>query len=447
MAWPIFEVVMPFRLVSSAFKDGDFIPEEFTAYGKDISPKLSWSGHPVKTVSFALVMEDRDAKSDAIHWVLWNVPATIRSLPKDVGSGPVLADGTSQGRNDFNKVGYSGPRLARVTEHSYLFKLYALDSALNLKAGSNHNELMVQMRSQAGRILAETQLVGRFKPQRDHARVRALDNDKEFVMQSDEIKRRLKEAYNTRPQDVKRFFSGFSLPSAFGAREIREFMNTIGDDAVRRTLEDYLTFANRFRVQFRLRTSPLEFRTLLQPSYGNKFHVKIVDGHLEPGMPAPTVDNDSFVELFGADKLKILEEAQALVDKGQATFTQIDDGPEYSMLKDLESFAYKDDGIAFFIHNAEQRYLGCIFGEKSSKQLLHDMGKTLTEFQKKHFSRPPGGRPPDMAELKKMLAIDKKPISNVEKAAELAEGGDERKVKAQEVKLSKMRAKRRKSKG
>src|SRR5579862_5287560 len=136
---------MAFRLVSNAFTNDDLIPVKFTADGDDVSPRLSWSDPPAKTVSFALVMEDLDAKPKRIHWLLWNIPARTRALPEAVPRDPVLPDGTCQGRNDFNKVGYSGPRLAQVTEHSYEFKLYALDSKLDLKAGSSHAELTAVM--------------------------------------------------------------------------------------------------------------------------------------------------------------------------------------------------------------------------------------------------------------------------------------------------------------
>jgi Raf kinase inhibitor-like YbhB/YbcL family protein len=430
--------MMPFSLVSSAFTNGDLIPVKFTADGDDVSPALSWSDPPPKTDSFALVLKDCNVKEKGIHWILWNLPATTHALPEAIPNVPELRDGSRQGKNDFNKIGFSGPRLARVTEHRYEFTLYALDSKLALKAGSSYAELTALMGGHAGHILEETQLVGRFKPRRDDARLRDLESDKDYVYQSDGIKRRLEEAYNARPKEV--------MPSAFAAGKIREFMKTLDDDAVRVSLEEYVKFANRFRVQFRLRTNPLRFKTLLQTAYGEKFHVKIVGDHFEPGKPAPVSEDESFRDFFRADNLKILDEAQELVDKGKATFTQIDDGPGYSLLKDLEMFAYKDDGVAFFVHNAEQPYLGCIFGEKITKQLLHDMGKTVTEFQKKHFFRTSGGRPPDMERVKKTLEVDKEPISNKAKAAELAEGGDEKKVKNQEVKLSRMRRSRRESK-
>ena len=439
---------MAFSLKSRAFEDGDEIPWQFTADGDDVSPPLSWSGHPPNTASFALVVKDGDVrdKDKGVHWTLWNIPATTRVLPRAVPNTLVLKNGSYQGRNDFQKIGYSGPRLAQVTEHHYEFTLYALDSKLSLKEGSTAAELTVAMGGHAGHILAEKKLVGRFKPERAAARLRALESDKEYVSQSDDLKQKLELAYNTSPKEVTAFFSKFSLASTFALEKINEQVATIGDNAVRRTLDDYVKFANRFRVEFRLKSSPLSFKTLLQPSLGKKFHVKIVGDHLESGKPASAPKDHPFGESFEAIKLKIFDEAQGLVNKGQATFTQIDDGPGYSILKDFEVFAYKDDGVAFFLHNAEHSYLGCIFGEKISKQLLHDMGKTVTQFQKEHFSRTAGGRPPDIERLKKALEIDKKPISNKAKAAELAGDVDQKKVKTQEVKLSKMKRDKRKKK-
>lgn len=435
---------MPFKLKSSAFANDDLIPSEFTADGKDISPPLAWSGAPVGTASFALVMKDRDAKEKGVHWVIWNLPATTHSLSKGINP---LPNGALQGRNDFHRVGYSGPRPTQVTEHSYEFTLYALNSKLGLGAGSTEKELLARMGGPAGNVLAETQLVGRFKPEKDAARHRALENDREFVGLRDQITRDLEDAYKARPEKVSEFFKRYSLPSLFAAGKIDQFLAAIRDNTVRRSLEDYVRFANRFQVQFRLRRNPLKFKLLPQPSYGAKFHVNIVGDHLEPGEPVVVSEGEAFRDLFAANDLKISDEAQKLIDEGKATFTQIADGGGYSILSDFETFAYKDDGVAIFVHNAgQQPYIGCIFGEKMTKQLLHDLGTTITEFQKKHFSRTSGGRPPDMDRRKKMLEVDRQPISNKAKAIELAEGGDEKKVKTQEVKLSKLRTKRRKGK-
>ena len=270
---------MAFHLTSSAFDNDDEIPVAFTADGKDISPPLSWSRPPTGTITFALVVEDRDATPTGIHWALWNIPGTRRSLREDIKGDPVLKDGTHQGLNNFRKVGYSGPRLARVTEHKYTFTLYALNSKLDLKAGSTQAELIAVMGgpADAGHILAETTLVGRFKPQRDDARMRALEGDTEYIHQSDEIKQGLEQAHNIRPKEVAEFFRKFSLPSAFAMEEVRAELNKINDDVVRRNLENYIAFANRFRVQLRLKTTiPLKHCSqTLVPSFKVKSTLRL----------------------------------------------------------------------------------------------------------------------------------------------------------------------------
>ena len=280
---PIFGAIMAFRLVSNAFTNNDLIPVKFTADGHDISPQLSWSDPPANTVSFALVLEDRDAKPGKIHWVLWNLPATRHVLPKKIASDPVLPDGTCQGLNDFNKVGYIGPRLSQVTTHKYEFTLYALDSKLDLRAGSSHAELKAVM---GGHIIAQAQLVGRYKPERDDARLRALENDKEYVNQSNEIKLKLKEAYNARRQEVAAFFRRFRSHRRLQHEKSASSWRVLTTKKSAEVLRTTWLLRIVFSIQFLLKTNPLTFKTVLQPSYGNKFHVKIVGDHLEPGKPA-----------------------------------------------------------------------------------------------------------------------------------------------------------------
>jgi hypothetical protein len=291
-------------------------------------------------------------------------------------------------------------------------------------------------------ILGTAQLFGRFQPDPQQAILRELENDKAYVEETDKIKQDLAAAYAISPATVVEFFEGFSLTSAFAQGKVAKFMRSVDSQPVRRALEDYVKYADRFRVYLRLKTEPLHFEPRASSPYGEKFHVKIVGDHLEPAAAVAGID-DPFVEYFKADKLTILSEAQKLIDDGKATFVQIDDGPGYSLMKDLESFAYRADGVAFFLHNAEQPYLGCIFGEKMTKQLLHDIGKTLTEFQKKYYRRGTGGRPADVAALKKMQEVANRPISDKAKAIELAEGGDEKQINVQKVKLSQFKKKRR----
>jgi len=151
---------MAIKVVSSAFQEGGMIPADYTCDGKNISPPLSWSGIPEKAVTLALICDDPDAPVGTwVHWVLYNLPASVKELPAGVPPEERLASGAVQGKNDFRKVGYGGPCPPGGT-HRYYFKLYALDKALELKPGAIKKELLKAME---GHILAEGQLMGRYK--------------------------------------------------------------------------------------------------------------------------------------------------------------------------------------------------------------------------------------------------------------------------------------------
>lgn len=131
-----------FRLSSPAFADGAPIPKRYTSDDENVSPRLTWQAPPAKTESFALVCEDPDApKGLFVHWLLWNVPADRRELEEGVLPRGELADHSRQGLNGFGDVGYGGPRPPRgAAPHRYAFRLYALDTRLDLKAGAGRTE-------------------------------------------------------------------------------------------------------------------------------------------------------------------------------------------------------------------------------------------------------------------------------------------------------------------
>lgn len=151
------------NLQALAFKPGADIPAQFTCDGSNISPALGWITPPTGTQSFALVMEDPDAPGQTwIHWVLYDLPATERELPEGVAPKPTLPSGARQGRNDFGKTGYGGPCPPRGPAHRYYFKLYALDNRLGLPAGATRAQVDRSMR---GHVLAEAEVMGRYRRQ------------------------------------------------------------------------------------------------------------------------------------------------------------------------------------------------------------------------------------------------------------------------------------------
>jgi Raf kinase inhibitor-like YbhB/YbcL family protein len=151
---------MAITLTSSAFTEGALIPKKYACDAEDISPELKWAGVPQGAKSLALICDDPDSRGGPwVHWVLFNIPADINSLPPGIPADATLKNGARHGQNDFRKLGYGGPCPPRST-HRYFFKLYALDSVLTLESGSTKAQLLDAMK---GHILAEGKLMGKYK--------------------------------------------------------------------------------------------------------------------------------------------------------------------------------------------------------------------------------------------------------------------------------------------
>jgi Raf kinase inhibitor-like YbhB/YbcL family protein len=140
-----------FKLMSSAFSDGGQIPTNISCADPNAaSPALSWSNPPAGAMSFALVMHDTDAAPqkgtmDVTHWILWNLSGSSTSLSASVkaDSSP---EGIAQGKNVRGVNGYQPPcPPPGATPHHYTFELYALDTKLDLPAGSTRADLLKAM--------------------------------------------------------------------------------------------------------------------------------------------------------------------------------------------------------------------------------------------------------------------------------------------------------------
>jgi len=152
---------MTFTLTSPAFKNGERIPKEHSGEGKDTSPPLEWTDPPDGTQRFALVCDDPDAPAGTWdHWLIWNLPADTRKLPEGVPATETVADlgGARQGNNSWPKIGYGGPMPPPGHGvHHYHFRLYALDSDLDLAAGADKEALEEAME---GHLLGTAELTG-----------------------------------------------------------------------------------------------------------------------------------------------------------------------------------------------------------------------------------------------------------------------------------------------
>jgi len=153
------ETQMEIKLTSASFRQGESIPRQYTCDGVNISPPLEWSGVPKAGKTIAIIADDPDAPSGTwVHWVLYNLPAEIIGMVENQPPSENLKAGGFQGVNDFKKVGYGGPCPPSGT-HRYVFKIYALDAELPLKAGATKADLEKAME---GHIVAQGQLVGTY---------------------------------------------------------------------------------------------------------------------------------------------------------------------------------------------------------------------------------------------------------------------------------------------
>ena len=148
----------PFVLTSPAFAPNASILTKFTCEGTDVSPPLAWSDAPDGTKSFALVIDDPDApdpaapKSTWVHWVVFNLPPTLTSLPEGFTTA-------TQGLNDWQRANYGGP-CPPIGRHRYVHQLYALDVLLTGLSKPTKAELEKAI---AGHVLAKAELVGTYQ--------------------------------------------------------------------------------------------------------------------------------------------------------------------------------------------------------------------------------------------------------------------------------------------
>lgn len=140
------------KIDSPEFDNEARIPSKYTCDGQDISPPLNFNDLPKGTKSLVLIMDDPDSPSGTFtHWLVWNIPADKKGFEEDYMAGKEV-----EGTNHFGNVGYGGP-CPRSGTHRYYFKLYALDTKLDLPATTSKSEFEVEMDEH---VIDEVELVG-----------------------------------------------------------------------------------------------------------------------------------------------------------------------------------------------------------------------------------------------------------------------------------------------
>jgi len=150
---------MTLTLESESFRNGETIPKKFGYKHGNVSPQLKISGVPENTQSLTLIMDDPDAMGAVgkvwVHWVLWNIDPTNTDFYENS-----IPTNCIEGETDFGEVGYGGPA-PPDKEHTYIFKLYALDQKLDANKGSTKKQIESKMKNH---IISETTLLGKYAP-------------------------------------------------------------------------------------------------------------------------------------------------------------------------------------------------------------------------------------------------------------------------------------------
>ena len=158
----------PLVMTTTAFEDGGVIPGKYTLKTA-VSPELKWAQVPAGTKSFVLYVHDPDvamekSTRDVLHWLVWNIPGAATGLPEGISQGDELSDGSRQ--VSLRTHGYLGPGApATGPYHHYIFELYALNTMLDIPAGTPEESaatLAQVMKAINGHIWGKAVLVGRF---------------------------------------------------------------------------------------------------------------------------------------------------------------------------------------------------------------------------------------------------------------------------------------------
>lgn len=141
------------KLISSAFKDGEYIPVKYSKRDGNISPPLELVDVPPDAKSLALICHDPDSVNDFTHWLVWNIDPSVKRIEE--GN---ITPGAVQGINSWGVHDWGGPQPPSGT-HRYIFELYALNTILNLPSNSDRKNLEYII---DGNVLETATLTGLF---------------------------------------------------------------------------------------------------------------------------------------------------------------------------------------------------------------------------------------------------------------------------------------------
>jgi len=152
-------------VTSSSFPPGGDMPVNCTCKGQEVSPALNWDSDIPGVESYVILTTDYDVPTPAFplfnlsHWVVYNLPDVVNSLPEGVSAEQMRMLGGKTGKNGAGALAYIGP-CPPVGRHAYVFRVYALDQALTFEETPDKQAVLDAMQ---GHVLAYGELTGYFQ--------------------------------------------------------------------------------------------------------------------------------------------------------------------------------------------------------------------------------------------------------------------------------------------
>jgi Raf kinase inhibitor-like YbhB/YbcL family protein len=149
-------------VTSTAFSSGNVLGDKYTQNGANMSPPLAWTRGPTGTQSYVILAEDSgvNRSEPIVHWVVYNIPSTVRTLREDMPEGTTLPNGALQGKNVSGQSGYLGPKPPAGQTHPYHFQVFALNTRLNIDPANADRAAVIE--AMKGKVLALGDIVANY---------------------------------------------------------------------------------------------------------------------------------------------------------------------------------------------------------------------------------------------------------------------------------------------
>lgn len=149
-------------VTSSAFTSGKSLGDRYTQNGENMPPPLAWARGPAGTQSYVVLAEDSGVNraEPIVHWIVYNIPGSVRNLSVDGSVEGALPNGAMQGKNAMGKMSYVGPKPPAGQTHPYHFQVFALNTRLDIDPATADRTAVIN--AMKGRVIASGDVIGNY---------------------------------------------------------------------------------------------------------------------------------------------------------------------------------------------------------------------------------------------------------------------------------------------